>query len=231
MADAAALLAERAAGVRPVLDVPLPTRLTASQLTVLARDPDGLAADLRRPLPRPVRPATRRGTSFHSWVEARFARQGALIELDELTGAADDCGSEEPAGLAQLQEAFLASEWADRVPLAVEVPFEVRVGSVLLAGRADAVFQDADGRFDVVDWKTGRPPGPAERAAQAVQLAVYRLAWARRRQVPLDAVRAAFFYTTTGQTVRPVDVLDEAGIIALIERLPTPQQGAGTSGT
>jgi DNA helicase-2/ATP-dependent DNA helicase PcrA len=69
-----------------------------------------------------------------------------------------------------------------------------------------------------VDWKTGRPPSdPAEAGARAVQLAVYRLAWARLMGVELDHVRAAFFYASTGETVRPVDLLDAAGLEALVE--------------
>ena len=223
-ADADALLAERARAGRPVLDVPLPGRLSATQLVALAHDPDALAVDLRRPVPRPVGVVTRRGTAFHAWLEARFARQGALMDLSELPGAADDPIPGAPDGpgawLASLQEAFLASEWADRVPLAVEVPFEVRVGPLMLAGRADAVFTAAGGRFEVVDWKTGRPPGGAEARARAVQLAAYRLAWARLQHVPLSQVSAAFFYASTGQTVRPADLLDEAAIIALLEGLP-----------
>ena len=56
----------------------------------------------------------------------------------------------------------------------------------------DAVFRDPGGGFTVVDWKTGvRPTEPADERAAAVQLAAYRLAWARLRDVPVDDVRAA----------------------------------------
>jgi RecB family exonuclease len=41
------------------------------------------------------------------------------------------------------------------------------------------VFADPDGGFTVVDWKTGAEPADAESRRQvAVQLGVYRLAWA-----------------------------------------------------
>jgi DNA helicase II / ATP-dependent DNA helicase PcrA len=49
-----------------------------------------------------------------------------------------------------------------------------------------------------------------------VQLAVYRLAWARLHGIPLDQVSAAFFYAGTGTTVRPVDLLDESGLERLL---------------
>jgi DNA helicase-2/ATP-dependent DNA helicase PcrA len=95
---------------------------------------------------------------------------------------------------------------------------------VVLRGRVDAVFRlpdDADGTpgWEVVDWKTGPPPGSDDGAAaraRAVQLAVYRLAWARLQGVPVHRVRAAFFHAATGATVRPVDLLDETGLAALV---------------
>ena len=57
-------------------------------------------------------------------------------------------------------------------------------------GVIDAVFADsADGGYDLVDWKTGRPPEQAaEQAAAAVQLGAYRLAWADLAAVPLAAL-------------------------------------------
>ena len=72
-----------------------------------------------------------------------------------------------------------------------------------------------------MDWKTGDRPGGADATAAAVQLAAYRLAWAELRGVPLDRVGAAFFYVRSGETVRPADLLDEAGLAALIEQVPT----------
>ena len=101
------------------------------------------------------------------------------------------------------------------------MPFDTLIGDHQIRGRIDAVFADADGRFDVVDWKTGQPPrGQAEKDAVAVQLAAYRLAWATLAGVPLDQVRAAFYYVRFDLTVRPADLLDEAGLKALIDRVP-----------
>jgi DNA helicase-2/ATP-dependent DNA helicase PcrA len=104
------------------------------------------------------------------------------------------------------------------------VPFETLVGDRPVRGRIDAVFADAPGGgYDVVDWKTGRPPGSeAERRAVSVQLAAYRLAWAALAGVPVGQVRAAFYYVAHDQTVRPADLLDEAGLAALIEQVPAP---------
>jgi DNA helicase-2/ATP-dependent DNA helicase PcrA len=219
--DAGLLLAERAQrrgdGATPVA---LPARLSVSSLVSLARDPAELARQVRRPMPRPPARQARRGTAFHQWLEQRYGQQ-LLIDDNDLFGSADD---ETPAAgdFAELRSRFEHSEWADRWPQAVEVPFETLVGDRQVRGRIDAVFADAPGGgYDVVDWKTGQPPrSEAERHAVSVQLAAYRLAWAALAGVPVTAVRAAFYYVAHDQTVRPADLLDEAGLAALIEQVP-----------
>ncbi|GAA1758428.1 UvrD-helicase domain-containing protein [Streptomonospora arabica] len=202
------------------IPVELPAHLSVSSLVSLARDPSALARRIRRPLPRPPAPHTRRGTAFHAWLEQRFGQQ-SLLGPGELPGAADD-GAGGDEDLAELQRRFEAGEWGGRVPLDVEVPFETIVGDRLVRGRMDAVFHDEDsGTYDVVDWKTGRPPQTAvERDAVAVQLAAYRIAWAELAGVRLDDVYAAFHYVRAQETVRPADLLDADGLAALLEDLP-----------
>jgi DNA helicase-2/ATP-dependent DNA helicase PcrA len=163
-------------------------------------------------------PYARRGTSFHAWLEQRFGGD-RLLDLDELPGAADE-GAATDEALASLQQRFLASEWADRVPVQAEMPFTTEFGQVVVRGRIDAVFADADGGFDVIDWKTGRRPAGAAAEAAAVQLAVYRLAWAQLCGVPVDRVRAGFHYVADGVTVRPADLPDAADLTGLVTALP-----------
>ena len=205
------------------LRVILPAHLSVSALVTLARDPAELARQVRRPMPRPPAPYARRGTAFHHWLEERFGQQ-RLIDADDLFGADDagDTAAGSDADLAGLRDRFEASAWAGRWPREVEVPFETLIGDRLVRGRIDAVFDDAgDGTFDVVDWKTGQPPASAaERHAVAVQLAAYRLAWAALAGVPVQQVRAAFHYIRPDLTVRPADLLGEAGLAALIEAVP-----------
>jgi DNA helicase-2/ATP-dependent DNA helicase PcrA len=220
--EASLLLAERSAGRRDVHDVELPDHVSVSQLVALRRDPADLAREIRRPMPYPPAPLARRGTAFHTWLEVRFGGD-TLLDLDELPGAADS-GAAPDDDLAALQAAFLASEWADRQPHQVEVPFATTIAGVNVRGRIDAVFADGaaarsvGGTWTVVDWKTGRRPYGAEAAAAAVQLAVYRLAWAELADVPVDSVGAAFHYVRDGITVRPIDLLDAAGLAALVSR-------------
>jgi DNA helicase-2/ATP-dependent DNA helicase PcrA len=208
----------------------LPPRLSVSSLVMMARDPAELARQIRRPMPRPPAPQARRGTAFHRWLEERFSQQ-RLIDPDDLLGAVDDPAAGDPADgdandLAALRELFESGEWGNRWPVEVEVPFETLIAGRPVRGRIDAVFGDAAaGGFDVVDWKTGQPPrSAAEHQAVAVQLAAYRLAWAQLASVPAGQVRAAFYYVRRDLTLRPADLLDEAGLAALIEQIPA---GAG----
>ncbi|HEX6497509.1 MAG TPA: ATP-dependent DNA helicase [Micromonosporaceae bacterium] len=216
------LLAERARLTRnpdaPV-EVPLSDHVSVSQLVALYRDPAALAARLRRPMPTRPDPYARRGTAFHRWLEQRFAAD-RLLDIDELPGAADEDAASDDA-LTELQRSFLASEWADRTPVEVEVPFATVIGDLVVRGRIDAVFAEPDGGYVVVDWKTGRPPPPGRAArAASIQLATYRLAWAELVGVPVGKVSAAFHYVRDGLTVRPVDLFDEHGLVRLVTSVP-----------
>jgi DNA helicase II / ATP-dependent DNA helicase PcrA len=200
--------------------VELPDQLSVSALVTLARDPAELASQIRRPMPLPPAPQARRGTAFHRWLEQHYGAQ-QLIDPADLVGT-PGADEESEADLAFLRELFEAGAWSGRWPQEVEVPFETQIGDRLIRGRIDAVFADApDGCYDVVDWKTGRPPGSAaERHAVAVQLAAYRLAWAALAGVPLEKVRAAFYYVRHDLTISPADLLDAEGLAALIESVP-----------
>jgi DNA helicase-2/ATP-dependent DNA helicase PcrA len=213
------LLAERARLARgDAVDVELPAHLSVSDLVALERDPDELARRLRRPLPARPAPLARRGTAFHAWLEHRWSAQ-ALLDVDELPGSADETADDAP--VEALKVAFEQSVWATRTPAEVEVGFEMTVGGVVIRGRMDAVFTDATGgdHWTIVDWKTGARPRGAEAKAAALQLAAYRLAWARIRGIPddqLHTVQAAFHYVATNETVAPVDLLDADGLAVLI---------------
>jgi ATP-dependent DNA helicase UvrD/PcrA len=212
-ADVDALLAERARTTTHVRT--LPSQLSVSGLVDLARDPTGAAQRLMHRLPTRPDPHALLGNAFHAWVQ-QFYRAERLFDLGDLPGAADsDVGDTEE--LAALQAAFGGSRWAARTPIAVEVPFEMPIGDTVVRGRIDAVFADPDGGATVVDWKTGEAPhGPEAMRQAAVQLAVYRLAWAALSGCPESSVRAAFYYVRTGVTVVPDELPDPAELTGLL---------------
>ncbi|RDG33240.1 ATP-dependent DNA helicase [Streptomyces corynorhini] len=207
--DLDALAGELRRARATVRDVLVPPSLSASQLLRLAADPDGFARELARPMPRPPRPAARRGTRFHAWVESRFEEIPLpMLGPDELPGGDED----EPEitderDLVALKEAFERTPYAHRTPYRVETPVHLTLAGRVVRGRIDAVYRHrvpdpAPGApsytYEIVDWKTNRA-----RTADPLQLAVYRLAWAEQLGIPLSAVTAAFLYVRTGEVVRP----------------------------
>jgi DNA helicase II / ATP-dependent DNA helicase PcrA len=173
---------------------------------------------MRRRLPVRPDPHALLGTAFHDWVQ-RFYGAERLFDLDDLPGAVDgQLARDDAESLAELQTAFMSSPWAALTPVDVEVPFDMLIGGTVVRGRIDAVFEDADGPI-VVDWKTGDPPSTPEAMRHAaVQLAVYRLAWATLRGVAVDSVRAAFHYVRSGHVVIP-DALPDVDELAMLVRV------------
>ncbi len=222
--DVAALLAERQSLRSGSIEVELPHTISATALVELADDPGRLARRIRRPVPHAPTPLARRGTEFHAWLE-RFFSGSALLEISDLPGA-NDGGSQPDPAVEMLKAKFRASSWAGRVPFEVELPFAMTIAGQPVKGRIDAIFRDDDGGCTVVDWKTGRVPAPARRSAVTVQLAVYRLAVAEMLRTPLTRVRAAFVYVESDHTFAPANLLDAAGLAAVIRKATSDDTGA-----
>lgn len=228
--DVDLLLAERAAAMATgPIDVAMPDQLAVSDIVTLSANAGELARRLRRPLPQQPARHARRGTAFHQWLEQRWSAD-SLLDIDELPGAVDELVDDH--ALDDLKDAFERSKWADRTPVAVEVGFEMSFGARVVRGRMDAVFQESDGRFLVVDWKTGRPPSGRDAEANSLQLALYRLAWAALQGIPesqLDRVAAAFYYVGADVTVAPEILLNAEQLGELINGSDTILETAAAS--
>jgi DNA helicase-2/ATP-dependent DNA helicase PcrA len=195
----------------------LPRHLSASAVVALATDPDRFASSLRRPMPEAPALAARRGTAFHAWVEQHYAR-AAMVDILDLPGSADDDPGDD-AELPVMKEHFLASPWAARTPAEIEIAVETVLDGIAVRGRIDAVFGRDDGGFTVVDWKTGAKPSGEAARSRALQLAAYRVAFARLRGLDVDEVDAAFYYASTGETVWP-ELPGEAELLELLGSVP-----------
>ncbi|HIW96201.1 MAG TPA: UvrD-helicase domain-containing protein [Candidatus Corynebacterium gallistercoris] len=189
--------------------VPMDVRMTATEAVAVRRDAAEYARRKRRPVPLQPKPFAKRGTAFHNWLEDRY-NQVSLLDEDQLPGAAD--ATYDDPQLERLKAAFLESEWADRQPASVEGAYSVVLGNHVFEGRIDAVFHFSSGPTEgwmIVDWKTGKKPVGQEMKAAEMQLAVYRLAWAKVLsqklgvEVPVDNVRAAFHYVAFNETFEP----------------------------
>ncbi|RZI87126.1 MAG: ATP-dependent helicase, partial [Microbacterium sp.] len=210
--DLALLLAERDAR-RTGAVAAAPTRIPASRFKDFAGDYEAAAFAAARPLPeRPYR-QTRLGTLFHAWVEQRSGLTGPGPSADDALWEQDDDTfstiSADHDALATLKERFLASEWASLRPIAVETEIDFTADDLLPDGRPhvvicklDAVYE-REGRIEIVDWKTGRPPRTAaERDERMLQLELYRRAYHAKHGVPLDRIDVALYYVADDLVLR-----------------------------
>ncbi|MDO5751299.1 MAG: PD-(D/E)XK nuclease family protein, partial [Rothia sp. (in: high G+C Gram-positive bacteria)] len=136
--------------------------------------------------------------------------------------------SEAGVDMAKLRETFLASPWAQRSIWRAEYPVETHVAGVSVRGRIDAVFRTVERteqgqreRWELVDWKTGRKPTAKQMRYKRIQLALYRLAFAKIQGVDPADVRAAFYYVGSDQTVWDSDIAGGLQSEAQLERIIT----------
>jgi DNA helicase-2/ATP-dependent DNA helicase PcrA len=181
----------------------------ASRFKDYVDDAATVAAGLRRPMPeRPYR-QTRLGTLFHAWVEERSKRTGSTELLDAFLGERDDELDLPVAGLVELQERFAASPWGALEPLEVETEIQLPFAGHIVVCKLDAVYR-REGRIEIVDWKTGAPPkDAADLELKQYQLALYRLAYAKREGIDPETVDALFYYVAADRVVRPERIYSE----------------------
>jgi len=218
--DIELLLAERARAREASEVVALPRRIAASRFKDFVSDAAAVALALRRPLPeRPYR-ATRLGTRFHSWVENRYGMPAPSDTIDafesELDAGADfaEAAGADDARLEALIATFERSPWADRLPIDVEIELHLPFDGQIVVCKIDAVYARGD-RFEIVDWKTGQAPrDAADLQRKQLQLALYRLAYARWKAIEIEQIDAAFYFVADDEIIRPERLLSEAELIA-----------------
>jgi len=199
--------------------VTMPARVPASRFKDYVSDPGAVASSLRRPMPEKPYRATQLGTLFHSWLENRYGVGGDSEELDALPFETDsddfvDSGEESAEALAKLQATFEASPWAGRKPEDVEREIHLPFDGRIIICKIDAVYLQADGRYEIVDWKTGKAPKDArDLEDKQLQLALYRLAYAKWKGVDPSLIDAVFYYVSEDRVIRPEHVYDEAELL------------------
>ena len=211
------LLEERRRRLQTSEYVEVPTRVPASRFKDYVTDPASVAASLRRPMPeRPYR-ATRLGTLFHEWVENRYGVHGTAEQLDAMLDELDldhDLDAEADA-LGVLQRTFENSEFAALQPEEVEIEIHLVLDGEVIICKLDAVYL-VDGRYRVVDWKTGKAPrDAADLEAKQLQLALYRQAFAEWKGIDPELIDAVFYYVADDAVIRPERIFDRDELIAL----------------
>jgi DNA helicase-2/ATP-dependent DNA helicase PcrA len=84
-----------------------------------------------------------------------------------------------------------------------------KLDAVYRADGADAnAERNADSRFEIVDWKTGKAPrDAADLAVRAYQLALYRAAYASYTGIAEENIDAVFYFVADNVVVRPERLL------------------------
>ena len=140
--------------------------------------------------------AASEGTRLHELLAQAVERECLPCDCDE---------TEVAAGIRELQTIQQSISDAGWKIMGRSAEQPIDCGPI--RGTADVLIyaeRGEDKAFFIVDWKTGEPPSDDEsRRHAAVQLAVYRLAWAALSGIPEERVNAAFHYVRSGRTVIP----------------------------
>jgi DNA helicase-2/ATP-dependent DNA helicase PcrA len=184
--------------------VDLPVRIPASRFKEFVKDVDAMATKYLRPTPSKPYRATRTGTLFHSWVE------------DFLVSEIDQPSSE---SVQELADVFKNSRFANLKDSEIELEINLTHGVNTFVCKLDAVFQ-ADGRYEIVDWKTGSPPESKEQEREMIlQLALYRFAYSKLRNIPIEKIDVCFYFVADNTELRPDTVPSPDELMELWEKL------------
>ena len=129
----------------------------------------------------------------------------------ELDGSGDLVDAE---ALGRLQATFEASPWGARRPVEVEREIHLPFDGRIVVCKIDAVYQNGD-RYEVVDWKTGKKPADAaDLERKQLQLALYRLAYAKWAGIDPSLIDAAFYFVADDLVIRPPHIDSEEELLA-----------------
>lgn len=195
--------------------------LSVSEIVFRAANPGGYQERHVRTVPSRPDARARAGQDFHSRVEAYYRQQPSLLDSlpadprdPEASGAGGSRHQELDSEVSLWWKRFLTSPWAKREPIACELPVDTAIGGSIVRGRIDAVFPNGSGGYVIVDWKTGNGTSRSAETEHALQLAAYRIAFARWAGVAPQDVQAACYYAGSGLTRWfELDSVDVAGLV------------------
>ena len=154
--------------------------------------------------------------AYASVVEDRSAPTALTDELDARVEEHDDeYVALDLVELERLKRTFEASPWGGRKPVEVEREIHLPFDGRIVICKIDAIYQQGD-RYEVVDWKTGKQPkDAADLERKQLQLALYRLAYAKWSGIDPDRIDAAFYFVADDRVVTPARIFDEDELVAL----------------
>ena len=188
---------------------PEPLRTSVTALVTYATCPKRYYWSEVDRLPRRASHAARRGVELHRRIEMHH--RGA-IPFDDLDEELYDVVPAESEGANETKSAFATfsqSRFAATAPVLIEAPFDLRFqDGARIRGRIDAVYRHGAGRWEIVDFKSGRP---ARNPAAMIQLEAYAIAAHDTDLIAgsVDQLDVTFAYLGDGLTERRESVSDE----------------------
>jgi DNA helicase-2/ATP-dependent DNA helicase PcrA len=156
-------------------------------------------------MPQPFSAAAELGSVFHASLEQAFLSGSELDVAD---------WSQEQKALGQN---FLESPFAKLAARDVELPIEFALAGTVVVCKLDAVFETPEG-YLIVDWKSGKKPSASDIETRAIQLALYRIGFARLLGIGVEKVSAAFYFAGDNQQVMP-SLMSEAELSSRLTEL------------
>lgn len=144
------------------------------------------------------------GTIAHAYMEAAIKKQEPVISAKDITGLD---GSKPKLEIIdrvcrQMAADFAKSEIgiaASKADCKAEYAFRSFVDGKIIRGIIDLVFQNSDGTFTIVDYKTNQTIEPE---IYKEQLSCYKTAVSQMEGVPEDKISCYLYYLRFGKTVQ-----------------------------
>ena len=211
-------------GTPRVDPVPRPFSTSVTNLVALAECPLKFKWIHYDKLPRRPSAAAVQGTEFHRRVELHNL---GIIALDDVsTGGYDGVegvdsvsGEDTPSETgrtavppgphdADAWTVFERSRFAATMARFAEVPFEVAAGPGSVRGKIDAIYEDAEGTWEIVDYKSGRANTTDARRVQLEAYAVAAADGAFSSTTP-PKMRVSFAYFGGGELTEVTEDVDD----------------------
>lgn len=155
------------------------------------------------------------GTIAHAYMEAVVTGEQASYSNRDIVGLENNAKSlatiiaicqemQQKLRESELGKASIKAGWHK-----AEYPFRSRVGDKIIKGIIDLIFQNEDGTYTIVDYKTNQSIVPE---LYYNQLACYRQAVAAMFGVPNTEIKCMLYYLRFGKAV---DITEECGKVDL----------------
>lgn len=212
------LLAEQTERLQSLEEVALPVRISASKFKDFVSNTAEEIVRQQRPVPSQPYKETLAGTLFHLKMEQTYIRKAALgdIDFDFVDIYIPDLALHREL-IEKLDANFAESRWAGQEPIQAEIEIQMAIENNIFVCKLDAVFASKDSRFDVeiVDWKTGKPPKDEEELAnRSLQLALYRMAYARLFNISPERISCSLYFVLDNKEVQVTELLSETELLA-----------------